>query len=70
MSYCLLHSSCLKVNPEESFKNSKNKTGCSLFPHYLIKKGRTLPNTENWLRKFYNENDDNNMSNETKRETN
>ena len=29
-----------------------------------------LPNTEKWLRKRYDENDDNNMSNETKRETN
>ena len=28
------------------------------------------PNTEKWLRKRYDENDDNNMSNETKRETN
>ena len=30
----------------------------------------TPPNTENWLRKLHDENDDNNMSNETKRETN
>ena len=30
----------------------------------------TPPNTEKWLRKRYDENDDNNMSNETKRETN
>ena len=28
------------------------------------------PNTEKWLRKRLDENDDNNMSNETKRETN
>ena len=28
------------------------------------------PNTEKWLRKLYDENDFNNMSNETKRETN
>ena len=28
------------------------------------------PNAEKWLRKRYDENDDNNMSNETKRETN
>ena len=27
------------------------------------------PNTKKWLRKRYDENDDNNMSNETKRET-
>ena len=31
---------------------------------------RIPPNTENWLRKRVDENDDNNMSNETKRETN
>ena len=38
------------------------------FPETSVKS--IPPNTEKWLRKRYDENDDNNMSNETKRETN
>ena len=38
------------------------------FQIYYVK--NIPPNTEKWLRKRYDKNDDNNMSNETKRETN
>ena len=49
----------LKVSPATGAKNSLSVAVKSI-----------PPNTEKWLRKRYDQNDNNNMSNETKRETN
>ena len=59
----------LKINLIQNYsENSVTANSSLLSPTGGVKS--IHPNTEKWLRKRYDENDDNNMSNETKRETN
>ena len=59
----------LKINLMQNYsENSVTANSSLLSPTEGVKS--IPPNTEKWLRKRYDENDDNNMSNETKRETN
>ena len=59
----------LKINLVQNYSDKFGNSQRSLLsPTRGVKS--ISPNTENWLRERYDANDDNNMSNETKRETN
>ena len=65
----IIRGTILKINLMQNYSDN-SVTANAVYCHRRGGVKSLPPNTEKWLRKRYDENDDNNMSNETKRETN